>query len=257
METIGKSNGCRLIERRNVFLVRGVADQSSLGVIGRVLEIHAGVGGLIVVVAPAIENVFAVAVQVHEETDAAKGIEEPLGVTAFRFRECRGPVVHLIVARAGGVGNGSGGTKERWEVPKEIVVAVDVDADTGVGIGSGGASIFAPPSVGVQAEVAAVRIGLRKHEDVECVDDSLNVGGGEGLASEGEAGAAEVGLLQLFDKVDENVGAAPLAGVNAAEEVDAGAARAAAVGDLDGVTLPAFPGQVRQGDELGEACIRG
>src|SRR5262249_40444500 len=142
------------------------------------------------------------------------------------------------------------------KVPEEVVVAIDVDAWAGRGARRRSAAILSPHGVGVHTVLAPVRVRLREDEDVERVHDRQDVGGREGPATEGQAGAALVGLFELFDKVDEDVGAAPFSRVHPAEKVDSRTGGTAAVADLNRVAGSTFPGGIRQCEELGESGER-
>ena len=84
----------------NVFLI-GVAADAALAVERGVEEIHARVGRLVLVVAPAVEDVLGIAVQVDEIADVRKLVEHPLRVAALGLREGARPVVDLLVAGVG------------------------------------------------------------------------------------------------------------------------------------------------------------
>src|SRR5207249_2970545 len=62
-------------------------------------------------------------------------------------------------------------------------------------------------------------------------------------------------LTQLFDEVDQDVRAAPLTSVHAAEKIDAGALRSAPVADLDRIARAPLPSHVRQFNQFREAIV--
>jgi len=96
---------------------------------------------------------------------------------------------------------------------------------------------------------------LREDDNIERIDDGLDIFGAERLSAEGEARIVEKSLFELFDKVDENIAASPFTRMDAAQKIDAWAAAAAAIGELDGVTLATFPSEVVEGDELCEGGV--
>jgi len=95
---------------------------------------------------------------------------------------------------------------------------------------------------------------LREDDNIERIDDGMDIFGAEGLSAEGEARIVEKSLFELFDKVDENIAASPFTRMDAAQKIDAWAP-AAAIGELDGVTLATFPSEVGEGDELCEGGV--
>jgi hypothetical protein len=105
-------------------------------------------------------------------------------------------------------GGGSGFDGVEWQsigavnkgVARYLLVATSgQDAwriDTATGEAWMISAVLAPPRVAArhQAEMAAVRIDQRQHEDVEAVDHSLDCGRLEGLRAEGQAGVVGVGV---------------------------------------------------------------
>jgi len=68
-------------------VVRGVVGNSALAVEGGVAEVHVGIGGLVVVVSPAVEDVLGVAVHVEEPARARVRVEQPFQVQRFRHAQ--------------------------------------------------------------------------------------------------------------------------------------------------------------------------
>jgi hypothetical protein len=99
VEVRGQCQGGGQIIGRDVFLV-GIPAHSTLAVVGGIKEVHSRICRLVVVVAPAIEDVLAVAVHIHEEADVAEVIEDPLGVLALRLGKGGGAVIGPVVGIA-------------------------------------------------------------------------------------------------------------------------------------------------------------
>ena len=98
---------------------------------------------------------------------------------------------------------------------------------------------------------------MGKNENVEVIYDGLNFDSGKNLSAQRDARAIQISLLQLLNKVNEDIATAPFACVHSAEKVNSGAAGNAAVGDLDRVAIARFPSLVGQGNEDRETAERG
>jgi hypothetical protein len=86
---------------------------------------------------------------------------------------------------------------------------------------------------------------------VEGLGDAAHLGSADAGAALRDAGLVAVGVGEQLHEVDEDVGAAPLPGVHAAEQVDA-AARRIAVVDPQGLAGAPLPDTLRQGDPSSE-----
>src|SRR5262245_41937457 len=108
------------------------------------------------------------------------------------------------------------------KIPQEVEVPVQIDADAArIAVpGRRRSAVLSPIGIRAHAVVPAIRIGLRKDVDVLVVDDVLNLTGGELLRSHADALLRSVGRGELLHEIDENVGASPLARVNAAKKID-------------------------------------
>ena len=143
------------------------------------------------------------------------------------------------------------------EIPQEIVVAVDVhpDARGVVAAGGCGPPVLAPHGLGDHAVIAAVGIGLWEDVNVFLVDDFLDRSRCKLLDADGDAGVRPVSIGQLLDKVNQDIRAAPLARMHAAKKVNARAAMAAPLCDLDGMAFAVFPCLVWKVDEADKRVV--
>ena len=137
------------------------------------MKVHRRVTRLIIVVAPTVKDVFAVAVHIDEVVNAGILIEHPDRVFRLRLRHRAGTDVNLVVARICRVLDGRRRIIIRRIVPKEIVVPINVNADTTWLVMSCGrrTPILAPHRVGGHAVVPSIGIALRKNIGVFCFDD--------------------------------------------------------------------------------------
>ena len=117
-------------------------------------------------------------------------------------------------------------------------------------------AVLAPHRIDGHRVVATVRVGLGEHDDVQVVDDLRDLPGVQAHPALADAGAGAVGVGEQLHEVDQDVRAAPLAGVHAAQEVDAGRGGRAVV-DPDRAAGPPLPRDVRQRDQLGEPRVGG
>src|SRR3954470_17857974 len=233
----------------------GAVRNAALAVVGGVVEVHRRVGGLIVVVAPVVEDVLAEGVDVDEVGYRPVPVEQPGDVGGLRFGCGAGSEVDLLT-RVGGGPHGRVRAELGGVVPEEVVVAVEVDTGAtppagGAGRlpGVGGPAVLAPHRVDGHGVVPAVRIGLWGDDHVEVVHDLPHLGCADAGAALGDAGAVPVGVGEQPDEVDQDVGAAPFAGVHPAEQVDPGARRRTGV-NAQGRTGPPLPRPVGQGNQL-------
>ena len=90
MKFVSQVQGGGKIVRGNVFLI-AVIPYPPLPIKGWVSKVHVRVGRLVLVVAPAIEDVFAETVQVDEEADIGISIKDPLGVLLSGSEKALGP----------------------------------------------------------------------------------------------------------------------------------------------------------------------
>src|SRR4051794_37448485 len=94
-------------------------------------------------------------------------------------------------------------------------------------------AICAPVAlVACHAVVSAVGICLGKDHDIQGIDNALDLSGAKYLAAECERRVGQVSLLDPLDEIDQDVGAAPFPGMDAAEEINAGPICAAPVSDF-------------------------
>src|SRR6478672_2728889 len=103
--------------------------------------------------------------------------------------------------------------------------------------------------------MATVRVGLGEHDDVQVVDDLDDLRRVEAHPALGDPAAGAVGVGEQLHEVDQDVRAAPLASVHAAEEADTDGGGRSVV-DADRATGPPLPRDVRQRDQLGESRVR-
>src|SRR5947208_1547479 len=101
--------------RWNVFAIR-VTPYAPHSVERRVAEVHIWVGGLVLVVAPAIQNIFSIAVQIDEKPDIGKIVEDPFRITALGFGECARAVIEVMMTWIGGIHD----TRGRAEMGRKI-----------------------------------------------------------------------------------------------------------------------------------------
>lgn len=159
-------------------------------------------------------------------------LHHPVGVLRLGLRQRARAVVHL---RGGVVAGGRGafGDEVLRVVPDGGEVAIEVDAD-GVGVardGVGGVAVLAPAEVGGVVVGDAVGVEEGEEDDADREGDA-DVRGGVGHAAVGEAGVRAVGVEEVRGEVEEVVGAAALAGVDAGGDEDG-------VGGVGGVGGPA------------------
>src|SRR5437588_3649320 len=96
---VGEVNGSGFVRGGNIFFVLDVASDAALAIVGSILKVHRRVTRLIIVVAPTVEYIFAVAVHIDEVTNVGILIEHPNRVFRFRLRNRAGTDVNLVVAR--------------------------------------------------------------------------------------------------------------------------------------------------------------
>jgi hypothetical protein len=107
----------------------------------------------------------------------------------------------------------------------------------------------------LHAELAAVRIHLRQHDDVPGPDDAANLRRRKRSAAEPDAFAIAIGAQQAHAEVHQDVRAAPLPSVRASGEADRRLPGPRTLADAEGVDLPLLPREMRQRDPFEVAPV--
>src|SRR4029453_1566448 len=132
----------------------------------RVSKVHSRVVALVLIGAPAVKDGLTIAVQVDKVSDVRKTIEEPDHVSRLGLGGRARTHVTLVITRFEGAAYRVG-SKVSIEAPEKGIVSVDVHADA---FRSAPlrcrAPVLPPPRRPLHAEVAAVRIHLRKDHDI-------------------------------------------------------------------------------------------
>lgn len=120
----------------------------------------------------------------------------------------------------------------------------------------GGAPVLAPQGVDGEAVVAAVGVDLGHQVEAGAGHEPGDAGGGEATPPDGDAAPGLVGGQEAFGEGDDDVAAAPLPGVDAGQDADAGPPVAAGAGaDAQGQAAPPLPGALGQLDDLGDRVV--
>src|SRR6266478_7027462 len=130
------------------------------------------------------------------------------------------------------------------KIPKKIIISIDIHAGTLREIRRRRTAIFAPIALDRHAVVPAIGICLRKDHNIQAIDNGPDLCSAKCLAAEYESRAVQVSLLDAFDEIDEDVGAAPFSSMDAAQKINAGTISVAAPPAPQRVASPALHGQI-------------
>src|SRR6185312_12273278 len=117
-------------------------------------------------------------------------------------------------------------------------------ADAGlvtVAVGGSGSAVLAPVRVHGEAVMTAIGIDLRHNVDRRLVDKPLYVGGAEPALADRDPPLVMPGRNEPLGECDQDVGAAPLACMEATEQHD-GRRLFISAADPDRMARAAFPG---------------
>src|SRR5262249_24102698 len=159
-------------------------------------EAHLRIARLVLIAAPVVENCLAIAVEVDEEADIRKAIEEPHDVTGLRLRGSTRTDISLVITRLSAAFH-CPWRKAALEIPHDRKVSIEIDADAlGPVSARRRAAVLPPPWMPRHTEVAAIGIYLGKENDVLGLDDPADLHRRERFLPQTNALAVAIGAQE-------------------------------------------------------------